>query len=79
MPNIKPVSDLRDYNTVLNEASYGNSVHLAINGREDLAIEAMQELEALKALKGLFDTLEKGEASAREKGWVSYDTARERH
>ena len=77
MPNIKPVSDLRNYNTVLNEVSYGNPVYLTKNGRGDFAIVTMQELDELRAIKGLFGALEKGEASAREKGWVSYEAARE--
>ncbi len=76
MPNIKPVSDLRNYNTVLNEVSYGNPVYLTKNGRGDYAIVTMRELDELRALKGLFSALEKGEASARENGWVSYDDAR---
>ncbi len=37
----------------------------------------MQELDELRAIKGLFSALEKGEASAREKGWVSYEAVRE--
>ncbi len=77
MPNIKPVSDLKDYSTVLKEVSYGNPVYLTKDGRGDYAIVTMQELDELTALKGLFGALEKGEASARKSGWVSYEAARE--
>lgn len=73
MPNIKPVSDLRNYNTVLSEVSYGNPVYLTRNGRGDYAIVNMKELDDLRALKTLFGELEKGEASAREKGWISLE------
>ncbi|MCD8131269.1 MAG: type II toxin-antitoxin system prevent-host-death family antitoxin [Lachnospiraceae bacterium] len=76
MPNIRPVSDLRNYNAVLNEVSYGNPVYLTKNGRGDYAIVNMRELDELRALKGLYGALEKGEASAREKGWISYEDAR---
>lgn len=76
MPNIKPVSDLRNYNTVLNEVTYGNPVYLTKNGRGDYAIVSMQELDELRAIKGLFSALERGEASAGEKGWVSLDDAK---
>ncbi len=76
MPNIKPVSDLRNYNTVLNEVTYGHPVYLTKNGRGDYAIVTMEELDELMALKGLISALGKGETSAREKGWISYDDAR---
>ncbi len=76
MPNIKPVSDLRNYNTVLNEVSYGNPVYLTKNGRGDFAIVNMKELDDLRALKKLFGELEKGEVSAREKGWIPLEDAK---
>jgi len=76
MPNIKPVSDLRNYNTVLSEVSYGNPVYLTKNGRGDYAIVDMKELDELKALKSLFTELEKGEASGREQGFLSLEQSR---
>jgi len=76
MPNIKPVSDLRNYNTVLNEVSYGNPVYLTKNGRGDYAIVDMRELDELKALKSLFVELEKGEVSGREHGFISLEESR---
>jgi len=33
----------------------------------------VQELDELYAIKSLFSELEKGEVSAREKGWLSDD------
>lgn len=76
MPNIKPVSDLRNYNTVLSEVSYGNPVYLTKNGRGDYAIVDMKELDELKALKSLFGELEKGEKSGREQGYLSLAESR---
>lgn len=76
MPNIKPVSDLRNYNTVLNEVAYGRPVYLTKNGRGDYAIISMKELDELKAIKELFGALEQGEASAREKGFISLSESR---
>ncbi len=73
MPNIKPVSDLRNYTEVLKEVTMGNPVYLTKNGRGEFAIVKMQELDELKAVKNLFAALEKGEVSAREKGWISAD------
>ncbi len=75
MPNIVPVSDLRNYKSVLGQVRYGNPVYLTKNGRGDYAIVDIRELDELNALKGLFSELEKGERSAREKGWISVDDA----
>lgn len=71
MPNIKPVSDLKNYTEVLKEVSVGSPVYLTKNGRGEFAIIDMKELDELKAVKSLFSALEKGEVSAREKGWMS--------
>jgi len=73
MPNIKPVSDLRNYNQVISEVSYGHPVYLTKNGRGSCVIIDMRELDELRALKELYSILDKGEASAREKGWMSLD------
>ena len=78
MPNIVPVSDLRNYKNVLGQVKYGNPVYLTKNGRGDYAIVDIRELDELHALKGLFSELEKGERSAREKGWISIDDAMSR-
>ena len=73
MPNIKPVSELRNYKAILNEVSYGSPVYLTKNGHGNYAIVDMRELDELKALKELFSAIEKGEASARKEGWRSID------
>ena len=63
MPNIKPVSDLRNYTEVLKEVSVGSPVYLTKNGRGEFAITDMKEFDELKAVKSLFSALEKGEVS----------------
>lgn len=78
MPSIVPVSDLRNYKSVLEQVKYGSPVYLTKNGRGDYAIVDIHELDELKALKGLFAELEKGERSARENGWISIDDAEAR-
>ena len=78
MPNIVPVSDLRNYNAVIGQVSYGNPVYLTKNGRGDCAIVDMKELDELRAIKSLFLELEKGEASARKEGWISLEDAEKR-
>jgi len=73
MPNIKPISDLRNYTEVLKEVTPGSPVYLTKNGRGEYAIVNIQELDELRAMKGLYLELEKGEASARKRGWLSAD------
>lgn len=73
MPNIKPISDLRNYTEVLKEVDSGSPVYLTKNGRGKYAIVKIEELDELRAIKGLYSELEKGEASARKNGWLSAD------
>ncbi|NLO10529.1 MAG: type II toxin-antitoxin system prevent-host-death family antitoxin [Clostridiales bacterium] len=71
MPNIKPVSDLRNYTEVLNEVREDSPVYLTRNGRGEYAIIKLKELDKLKSTIRLLSKLEEGEKSAREKGWLS--------
>ena len=71
MPNIKPISDLRNYTEVLNEVKEDNPVYLTRNGRGEYAIVKIKDLDKLKATIRLLAKLEEGEKSAREKGWLS--------
>lgn len=71
MPNIKPISDLRNYSEVLNEVTEESPVYLTRNGRGEYAIIKLKELDKLKATIRLLANLEEGEKSAREKGWLS--------
>ena len=48
MPNIKPVSDLRNYNEVLRDIAVGEPVFLTKNGRGRYAIVDMEEFEKIK-------------------------------
>lgn len=70
MPNIKPVSDLRNYNEVLRDVEDGEPVFLTKNGRGRYVILDIEEFERIKAELKLMSELEKGERSAREKGWI---------
>jgi prevent-host-death family protein len=73
MPNIKPVSDLRNYSEVLKDISVGSPVFLTKNGRGRYAIVDMEEYEKMQATIRLMSELEKGKKSGREQGWVSND------
>lgn len=73
MPNIKPVSDLRNYNEVLRDIAMGEPVYLTKNGRGRYAIVDINEYEKLKASVKLLAQLAEGEQSARDKGWMSIE------
>ena len=73
MPNIKPISDLRNYTEVLKEISEGAPVFLTKNGRGEYVILDMKDYDKMKATLTLMSELEKGERSAREEGWLSAD------
>ncbi|MBS5063912.1 MAG: type II toxin-antitoxin system Phd/YefM family antitoxin [Hungatella hathewayi] len=75
MPNIKPISDLRNYTEVLREVKDNNPVYLTRNGRGEYAIVKIGELDRLRASVALMAQLEEGEKSARENGWISADDA----
>ena len=73
MPNIKPVSDLRNYNEVLQSVDIGQPVFLTKNGRGRYAVIDIREYEETQATIKLLVALSKGEQSAREKGWRTAD------
>ena len=71
MPNIKPVSDLRNYNEVLRDVSVGRPVFLTKNGHGRFAIVDMVDFEKTQATLELLSELTKGKNSGEEKGWLS--------
>ena len=73
MPIIKPVSDLRNYNDVLQDIDVGRPVFLTKNGRGLYAILDMREYEKNNAALKLIAELAKGERSGREQGWLTAD------
>ena len=78
MPNIKPISDLRNYSEVLRDVTVGSPVFLTKNGRGRYAILDMKDYEKVKATIELLNALEKGKKSGEEKGWVLSDDVRTR-
>lgn len=73
MPNIKPVSDLRNYNDVLRDVTVGEPVFLTKNGRGRYALIDISEYEKTKATIKLLSHLADGEKTGREKGWLTID------
>ena len=71
MPNIKPISDLRNYTEVLRDIAVGEPVFLTKNGRGRYAILDIADYEKSQAALKLMNELLQGELSAKENGWQS--------
>ena len=73
MPNIKPVSDLRNYGEVLRDVAVGQPVFLTKNGHGRYAVldmEEYREYERMKAMNWLLGELDKGRVSGEQEGWL---------
>lgn len=76
MPNIKPISDLRNYTDVLKEVDLSNRVYLTRNGHGEYAILTMDEVDELDRIKAaylLLSKLQNAEEKADKEGWVDAD------
>ncbi len=73
MPNIRPVSDLRNYAEVLKEISIDEPVFLTKNGRGCYAIVDIEEYEKTRAIIKLMGKLAEAEKSVKENGWLDGD------
>jgi hypothetical protein len=73
MPNIKPISDLRNYTDVLKEVDLSNRVYLTRNGHGEYAILTMDEVDELDRIKAaylLLSKLQNAKEKADKEGWV---------
>ena len=76
MPNIKPISDLRNYTEVLHDVAVGAPVFLTKNGRGRYAIVDMADYEKTQASLRLINELSKGRKSGETEGWLSPEEIR---
>ena len=79
MPNIKPISDLRNYGALLRDVAIGSPVFLTKNGHGRYAvldIEEYKEYEKMMARQRLRAELAEGQRSGEEKGWISAEELR---
>ena len=71
MPNIKPVSDLRNYNEVLKNCHKGEPVYLTRNGRGRFVVMDIEDDERERAEKKLLVKLQEAEEAVKEeKEWL---------
>ena len=76
MPNIKPISDLRNYSEVLHDVAVGSPVFLTKNGRGRYAIVDIQDYEKTQATLKLMGELAKGWKSGDTEGWLTPEEMR---
>jgi hypothetical protein len=73
MPNIKPISDLKNYTAVLKEVDNSNRVYLTRNGHGEYGILSMNEIDELDRCRAAFtllSKLNKAEERADREGWI---------
>ena len=74
MPNIKPISELRNYTSVVSEVGYGSRVYLTKNGHGNITMIDMKELDDLEKELALYKfkyEMALAEKSIREEGTVT--------
>ena len=76
MPNIKPISDLRNYTEVLHDVAVGAPVFLTKNGRGRYAIVDMQDYEKTQATIRLMNELAKGRKTVEQEGCLRAEEVR---
>lgn len=76
MPNIKPISDLRQYSKVLHDVAVGEPVFLTKNGRGKYAIMDIRDYEKMQATLRLMNELAKGRTAGETEGWLSPEELR---
>lgn len=76
MPNIKPISDLRNYTEVLQDVVAGAPVFLTKNGRGRYAIVDIQDFEKAQATLKLMSELTKGRRSGETEGYLTPEDMR---
>ena len=73
MPNIKPISDLRNYTDILKQVDVSKRVYLTRNGHGEygiLTMDEIDELERYRAAYQLISKLKKSEERANLEGWI---------
>ena len=86
MPNIKPISDLRNYATVLETVQVGKPLYLTKNGRgwytfikiydKEEQREKAEKYDQMQAQLRLMCELAEGRRSGEEEGWISSEDVR---
>ena len=76
MLTIKPISEMKNYTSVVNQVAYGNRIYFTKNGYGQCAlidIKELDELDKQKALLQLMSKLNEAKVSVRNEGTISSD------
>ena len=77
-PLIAPVSDLRNYSSLLSQVRSGRPAFLTKNGRGRYVILDISDFEETSAAASLATKLAAGRRSGEEEGWLSHETVKKR-
>lgn len=78
MLNIKPVSDLRNYNEVLSDCANGEPIILTKNGRGKYVIVDIEEYQKQQAVIKLLIKLAEAESSVKSGDeWLTLEQAKQ--
>ena len=81
MPNIKPISELRNYSSLLESVSPGDPIYLTRNGHGAYALVDIADQEdyiQTKAALQFMCEMSKGMKAGEEQGWLTADEVRAR-
>jgi prevent-host-death family protein len=81
MPNIKPISELRNYGEVLRDVAVGSPVFLTKNGHGRYAVLDIEEYKVYEktlAWRRLEADLDEGRRSGEKDGWIPAEKVRAR-
>ncbi|MHA6482523.1 type II toxin-antitoxin system Phd/YefM family antitoxin [Paenibacillus sp. strain BS8-2] len=78
MPNIKPISDLRNYNEVLGDIAVDEPVFLTKNGRGRYVLVDIEEYEKTQATIKLLSKLSEAETTVKDGDWLSAEDVKNR-
>jgi prevent-host-death family protein len=73
MPNILPISDLRNYTEVLNQVDVDKPVYLTRNGRGTYVISKIDDYDRQTTAEELINEIKKGEQSLAHSKTSSID------
>lgn len=75
MPNILPISDLKNYSDVLVQCENGQPIYLTKNGRGKYVVQSMEDYEKQLATIQLLSELTRGVESLRKDGGLTVEEA----
>ena len=81
MPQIKPISELRNYSTLLDSVSPGDPIYLTRNGHGAYALVSISDQEdyiQTKAALQFMCEMNRGMKTGEERGWLTSDQVRAR-